>query len=480
MKKSFLLLGVVAIVAIVAVVASGCCGNAKVKTKLAAAPQAVVLIDFIGESLVLYPEKGKEMFIPGDNLAAIFCYNDGKSVSTYMWKDPAVELTLKNATVSVNAEEFVSAQSIIDSELPVWYKTTEALNEDEWLPVEWRVPFVADFFVIFKKDVGVIATENGTQEAWKILPFKTGKDGMTATTSVAVYNCENWSNWISGYGGTFYPARANMTATYLRFLHSPEYDYQEHSPEFGAFIFPFSTASHPQYWDGFGFPAQPETLVMPQEAIKDFLGDELFATINEKINEGRWLPATCGTTELIEKYFYRGEAYEKREEIATRIANMDGFVRRIRERIELFRNWATDEKAFFAEHAADERFADIVDVFNADFEVLFAYYDEVRPLMQVPEDCEVFSKEIVDLANQEDADEEVIEERCKELGRKIRTIGGAQDTTAAQFRRIAKNVAQKATEMYAFEQSPERRELLMHIRSAARQALRERMPHEGK
>ena len=471
MKRFCLLLGAVASVAIIA---SGCNAN------LPAAPQAVVLIDFIGESLVLYPERGKEMFIPGDNLAAILCYDDGKSVTTYMWKDPSVELTLKNAFISANVEEFVSAESVINSELPIWYRTSEELNAEDWLPISWRVPFMADFFVIFKKDVGVIATENGTQETWKILPFQTGKSGMTATTSVAVYNCENWSNWISGYGGTFYPARANMTATYLRFLHSPEYDYQKHSVEFGAFIFPFGKASHPKYWEGFDFPAQPDGVVMPQEAIMEFLGEELFATINEKINEGRWLPATCGTTEVIEKYFYRSEAYEKREEIATRIDNMDGFVRRIRERIELFRSWAINEKALLAEYAADERFADIAATFTADFDTLMAYYDEVRPLMQVPEACEVFSREIVDLANQVDADEEAIEERCKELGRKIRTIGGAQDTTAAQFRRIAKNVAQKATEMYAFEQSPERRELLLHIRAAARQALRERMPHEGK
>ena len=92
----------------------------------------------------------------------------------------------------------------------------------------------------------------------------------------------------------------------------------------------------------------------------------------------------------------------------------------------------------------------------------------------------MLSAEIVALANDENGDEEELEERCKELGRAIRTIGGAQDNTAAQFRRVGKNVRQKATVNFMTEKDPVRRQLWAHVRSEAGKALHDRMPHEGK
>ena len=100
--------------------------------------------------------------------------------------------------------------------------------------------------------------------------------------------------------------------------------------------------------------------------------------------------------------------------------------------------------------------------------------------MQQPEVSEKLSAEIVALANDENGDDEVKEERCKELGRAIRTIGGTQDTMAAEFRRIAKCIRQKATEMYADAKDKKEQAALLHIRSTAGEVLRNRMPHEGK
>ncbi|MPN51502.1 hypothetical protein SDC9_199150 [bioreactor metagenome] len=77
-------------------------------------------------------------------------------------------------------------------------------------------------------------------------------------------------------------------------------------------------------------------------------------------------------------------------------------------------------------------------------------------------------------------DDEEKEDRCKELGRAIRTIGGCQDTMAAEFRRYAKCIRQKATEMYATARTDAERAALMHIRQTAAEHLHNRMPHEGK
>lgn len=320
-------------------------------------------------------------------------------------------------------------------------------------------------------------SENGTQEDWKIMPFR--DIPMQVATSLAIYDGKTWSNWVSGYGGTFYPARADKDNTYLRFLYAGEYPHQKHDAAFGAFIYPMGADPTVKYWEGMNVPPQPEALIMPKEAILQFLNKDQWQSISEKENEGKWFPATCGTTEAIEKIFYRSEAYELREEVATRIDAMNKFVRRIRERIEHFRDWGEKERAFLSANAGEDN-QDITRLFAADFDEMEKFYADVLHLIKTPEDCEVLSSEIVALANDENGDEEALEERCKELGRAIRTIGGAQDNTAAQFRRVGKNVRQKATVNFMTENDPVRRQLWAHVRSEAGKALHERMPHEGK
>ena len=158
---------------------------------------------------------------------------------------------------------------------------------------------------------------------------------------------------------------------------------------------------------------------------------------------------------------------------------MDKFVRRIRERIEHFREWGKNEREFLTANAGEAN-QDITRLFAADFDEMEKFYADVLHLIKTPADCEVLSAEIVALANDENGDEEELEERCKELGRAIRTIGGAQDNTAAQFRRVGKNVRQKATVNFMTEKDPVRRQLWAHVRSEAGKALHDRMPHEGK
>ena len=443
------------------------CGSAQEPLKV----EAVVIPDYLGESLIIPFENGRDNInIPGDNLAVLLLADDGSTVLT-MWKNPAadVRITPSGAIVSGNGEGI--SKNYPDS----WFHATAALNDQEWLPVGWKLPYAADFRAIFRKETGVLPPENGRQEGWKIMPFRTDT-GMQCDTSVAIYNGENWSNWISGYGGTFYPARADRDNVYLRFLHAGEYPEQKHDAAFGAYIYPDSAATHPQYWEPIGLAAKPDGLVMPKQAVEAFVGPELWQTVCEIENEGKWFPATCGTTEALEKIFYRSESYKNRDEVGERITNMNMFVRRIRERIEAFRAWGAAEKAWLKANAPES----VYNAFAADFDEYEKYYQQFLPRMQQPEVSEKFSAEIMAMANDENGDDEVKEDRCKELGRAIRTIGGTQDTMAAQFRRFAKCIRQKATELYADAKDKKEQTALLHIRSTAGEVLRNRMPHEGK
>ncbi len=433
--------------------------------------EAVVIPDFIGEHLVL-PVTGK-LEIPPDNLAVILLDGDG-GFDTVVWKDPSLAVSVDRDGVSADGE--LAINSVAMPGKPMWYKITEKLDDQEWRPVAWKPPFAADFYVGYRKAVGALPPEDGRQEAWKIMPFRTGQDfGMIADTSVAVYNCETWSNWISGYGGTIYPARADKDHAYLRFLRAGEYPRQQHDAAFGGYIFPVAKAANPAYWTPMGLAEQGD-VSMPKEFIRGVLTPEQWAGISEIENEGRWFPATCGTTEAVEKIFYHGKAFDQRLEVAERIANMDKFVQRIRDRIEEFRRWGADESAWLKANAPER----IYKAFAGDFAEYEKYYQNFRERMQTPEECRKLSAQVVELANNPDMDDEAKEERCNELGRDIRTIGGCQDTMVAEFRRYAKCIRQKAAEMYTTAKTDAERAALMHIRRTSAEHLHNRMPHEGK
>ena len=89
-----------------------------------------------------------------------------------------------------------------------------------------------------------------------------------------------------------------------------------------------------------------------------------------------------------------------REEVATRIDAMDKFVRRIRERIEHFREWGKNERDFLTANAGEAN-QDITRLFAADFDEMEKFYADVLHLIKTPADCEVLSAEIVALANDE-------------------------------------------------------------------------------
>ncbi len=436
--------------------------------------EAFVVPDFIGESTLYLPDGNNKKYVPGDNLSLIVLSDKGKTVYTLVWDNPQTVVSTKT--------KFITAELLPGSSLRVyemqgdnlWYQAKEKLNNQDWLPINWRIPFVADFQAMFRKTVGVLPPENGTTENWKMVPDN--KKGQEVATSLAIYNGDNWSNWISGYGGTIYPTKTGKNYSLLRYLLANEYPHQAFDGSFGVYIYPWSNEKHPEYWEGMNIPAKPANVLMPLEAVKGFLPAPLWQSISETVNAGAHYPATCSSTEFVEKIYYRSEAAEKIQEIAQRIAEMNNFVRTIRARIENFRTWAKQNKAYLAANAP----ADIAKIFNADFDYLEQYYQQALPRMQTPEQSEVLSSEMVTTATRTDIDDEAKEERAKELGRAIRVIGGTQDTTVAEFRRIAKCVRQKATSMYAEEKDPKRRAVLQAIRLSAAEALHNRMPHEGK
>jgi len=446
--------------------------------------EAVVIPDFVGEHLVM-PVTGK-LNIPGDNLALILLESNG-GYATVVWRDPALKVTVDPSGVTLEGDSpaaKVSRSEISIDGVPMWYRVAEKLNDQNWQPVDWRMPFVADFYVNYKKTVGALPPENGRQESWKIMPLRTGKNfNMLVDTSLSIYNCDTWSNWVSGYGSTIYPARADKGHVYLRFLLAEKHPNQKHDAEFGGYVFPMAKPANPDYWTPIGLCSMEDfgkqhkvNVEMPRDFIVANLAPEQWRGISEIKNEGKWFPATCGVTEAVEKIFYHSKSYEQRADVAKRIGNMDKFVQRIRDRIEEFRKWGADESAWLKANAP----ANIYQAFADDFAEYEKYYQQFRDRMKTPEDCRKLSARVVALADDPKMDDEDKEEACKELGRTIRTIGGCQDNMAAEFRRIAKCIRQKATEMYAAAGTGAERAALSHIRATAIEHLHNRMPHEGK
>ena len=100
--------------------------------------------------------------------------------------------------------------------------------------------------------------------------------------------------------------------------------------------------------------------------------------------------------------------------------------------------------------------------------------------MQQPEVVEGYFKEILAIADDAEMDAETKEDKVKELGRKIRTIGGTQDDLSATTRMRVRNLRRRATLLGMRTDDPELREFLWKIRKEAGENIRARMPHEGR
>ncbi|MDD4429339.1 MAG: hypothetical protein PHG64_13260 [Paludibacter sp.] len=425
---------------------------------------ALVIPDQVTNDELFWLGKGHDKLrIPGDNHLFIELLDNGNAMLNCLWDFPEQEIIANFDEITFNCSPGGNIWFGFLAKKNIWYRTNFELN-DKALPVEWVPPFNATWHMVFQRDKGRIPIEDGTGDMW-VLVDKDGKD--LTYDGIRITSRDPMQAWGTGIGKIGYPCYVDKDKT---FLSLPQFHYSMKRINYNnkaKVIYPFSSSEN-----------TPRDILLASDAVNKFTGKQ-----SRMIRSVRpMLLPTCGSTARIEKIFSRGadEVKKKKDEIRKKLERMDVFVyvinTQLKENLRFaksLQNWLADKKKHHPE------LTEQIDKYINELEEIEKYYIAKKDQIKTPADCMILSKGLVDLIDA-DLDEEEKEERSKLLGREIRTVGGAQDTTSALQRMHLKAIKQQVTISLVKATDKEMVEFLQQFRQKLHQKLRINGMFEGK
>lgn len=435
-------------------------------------PAAVIIPDVYAEDTVLAPQDAPRAIPPFVTMMSALVDNGNAIISCLPVRATAPAILsgdLKTLTIEQNhADDYI----FVFSRRPgIWHTATLPAEQNKTVPVEgWTMPFPADWMVALPVEQDFITAGDGIYTSWHALTVVKDDKGKERVTSslprCSMTNLAARTTWTSGFEGSFhYPAEIVNGAMVLcnpRFRPGNRFNHSLTKP---VYIYALTAIK-----------GTPDDLAMPTGYLPPWTRDE---KVHFTINYGR-SPATCASTNKVETIFRQEKAREKVEDIRWNLKAMQFFVEAIRSRIEGARDWANEMKVFAARAvAADAALAPDAQALNDTLAEVEKQYAEALPRIQQPPAVSKMSEQLIACALS-DLDNEEKEEQAKELGRKIRTIGGGQDNLCAQMRHIGKCLRFQALNAYAKATTPNARAFWTDVYSKTEWMLQGAYGHEGR
>ncbi len=470
------------------------------KLQFRAEIQAVLIPDFHGEDIAVYPSgQAPKIHVPADNCCLLAMGGNGRHMTTFLWSDPtaaplvegfdAQKAVYTSVTFVLPPHQafFIGVNA---AARPIWYKTAEKISEKTPVRIGWTPPFVAPWRITFRKTTGIIKGENGMFDAWFLAP-KTGKP-YAIQKGIYSFNQETGNAWASAVNYFAYPFRMLESGqVMLRFPHYMSMAQGGYDAGFPALIYLLSPDMTKDWADGMkncACPAtdvvrtkdkkEPESELWPANALREYLPQGVCDRLFWRNAPDDHYPATCSVTASVEKIFYRSEQAGQRENIVKQFDQMNHFVVNIRNRLIDYRDRAVALEAQ-ARKYDPKKFAfsrDAHDLLGAAIQDANKVITTNKPPAYV---AELAGKNVA-LIDDAKLDDEAKEDACKKLGREIRTIGGIQDNAVARMRLYFKALRCRATLAMLSSDNPAERDFLMMLRDKTAMAMHERYSHEGK
>ncbi len=374
-------------------------------------------------------------------------------------------------TLTLNQQNTEDYTFVITSARQVWHaaKLPEEMNRPVLLE-DWTMPFIAGWQASLPVDKDFIPAGDGSHSSWPVARFEKAGDGserlVTAIPRAALTNIASRFVWTGGFEYAFnYPVEiadgklrllTPRFANIDRFLHS-----------FTQNVYVYAMA---------GGKDLPEGVVLPWDFLPPWVAsDKMYMTDNF----GR-SPATCAATEHVEGIFLKDESKAKSAEIRNWLGAMQFFVESIRGRVENARACAQEMTAFAErEVKAVPALAPEADRLRTVLDDIELQYNNSLPRIKYPPEVFKLKEEMAGLAVS-DMDDEEKEEKAKELGRAIRTIGGGQDFLAAVMRHEGKCLRYQALTAYGEATTQEARDFWAVIYEKAAWMLQSFYGHDGR
>lgn len=409
--------------------------------------EVMILPDFLAESIIFYPETAPStsMRIPADNHLLVNLLDSGNAMLALLWESPKLKIseTRKDSlfdSVTLSSDARTRFWIGILATRDIWHKAAEKINSDSFTALNWTPPFPAEWKLATFQDKG-FHTDIPTCESWVLI--QKGNRGIGS--GIAIVNTSAWISWASGLGSFVYPCYLQDNKTFVKY---PVLQLEQKTV-FNTIPVLICALN--------GSNNTPSGVTMPKNALKILLSPEINKSIEAIVLKDKY-QATCGITEKVEKIFYRNEATKEKNQIKRDFDNMNMFVLTIRERIEEYALW--QRKMLEKQNRSIPQLHPAIEKELA--QIALAYV-KVKDNMKTPAYCKILTENIIALIDANLSDEEK-EERCKQLGRQIRTIGGAQDGLLAKYRCIVKACRQYATIKLMTSSNPAEKELLENFR----------------
>ncbi|MGI5924017.1 MAG: hypothetical protein ACOX9E_08745 [Lentisphaeria bacterium] len=352
----------------------------------------------------------------------------------------------------------------------VWHQLTTPLNDKTRTEVEWIPPFKARYRAAYPLATLPVPIGTPRHHIWDVaIENPKSKTLMNRPPRMSITDKETYSLWCSGFEGTFaYPA-----------ILTPEGKLMMRYPVHPGNKLSYQ-ADRPIYLYAYDLGGFEETVPgLPVNYLSAAAKANMTNVRNSSVGIG---PATCHlTSDVIEKIFYRSEGRSKRQELVSALQQVQLFVESIRARIESYRAWAA-KMAAQCEHTArqDEASAAEMQKFAKYFAEMETRYQEACPRMKTPVQALEYQKALLAAVDNPALDDEELEDRGKQFGKDIRSIGGTQDTFAAHARHIVKLIRQQALLGYIYTTNEAAREMYTEIYCSSSALLQDYYDHEGK
>jgi len=357
---------------------------------------------------------------------------------------------------------------VIQSGKDIWKKVEEKLDTKERKTVAWKPPFPARYRAAFPMSSDLYPVGESKYQVWDIMEQKpNNKRPFHLANRVYIMDKKAVTGWSSGiYGILPYPAYITIKGE-VQMIY-PKLRYTQ-------CVFDSSRPVYIYTYDNGSYAKRPDT---PVNFLEEYTRPVMTSRPSSSIGIG---PATCALTKEIEQIYYRSEAREKRDLICDKLARMQIFVESIRTRIDQFRKWAVDrKKECLAAAGKDSAAAPELKKFAAYFDCMEKVHQSKQARMATPEKVWELDEELLKKLDNKELDDEALENHCKEYGRAIRTIGGAQDNCVAECHYVTRMLRLQALSGYMQSGDPTVREFYRKLYLSTNDMLQNSFNHEGK
>ncbi len=405
-------------------------GDRTESIRVEAPAEYTVLPDIFGGDLVVEPKDVARLRFPSERLL-LQMTGGGNAIVECVWPSPEqrVRLFVRNqgfvaSEIACSGAKGERVAVAVLAAPAIWRAQKMAeLDPVKDRKLEWRVPFPAQWRADFPRADGLI-------DSWKCV-IRKNKDSFERFDVTSNLNASR-TVWTTARGSYAYPACIEGDACLLRktqFEEAPDIKYDDRG---AALVYPYRALG-----------AGPAGAV---DVWRDALADASRASLDDALQirgvpRDKW-PATCDVTANYEEIFDAGEEKAKRAFILERLDAMNNFVVGIRSRMNEYLDWCQRARAFCAKTKAEQpQLAAVVDELDGYLARFDQVYGERELAQRNPAAVQALSARVVALI---DGPDEKKSDLAKELGRDTRTIGGNQDHSIGDFRRLTQELRQRA------------------------------------